>query len=481
LPGGSPRRAALGLAALLVLAALVRFVGIGAQSFWLDEVVTAQLVQRSFGDMLSTIPHSESTPYLYYVLVWPWAKLFGHGEAALRSLSALFGVATVAAIWAAARELVSERAALAAGALAALNPFLVWYSQEARAYALLALLCAGSFWLFARALRLGDGRALAWWALASALALATHYFAAFTVVPEAIALALLIGRTRAWALACGGIALATAALAPLAAQQRRGGGADWIGDITLGHRISEIPKRFAAGEFGNQLGYVFWLVLLCALAAVVLLGLRASERERRGALVALGIGLAGLVVPVVSALATLDYVFPRNLIGSLPALLVAFGAALTVASARRAGGVLLAAVVVLSAVALVRTATDDRLQRDDWRSVARFLDGRHARILVTSPQDDGRALSYYMGGLLELTDPGVETQEVAVVELTRAPLRERRALLPVPGFRPIATSDAETYRLVLERSPRTVTLGPGAVLPFAFRPDDAAAYADLNR
>jgi mannosyltransferase len=188
---------------VLALAALVRFAGIGSQSFWLDEVVTWDLVQRPFGDMLSTIPHSESTPYLYYAIAWLWAHTVGDGEAALRSLSAVFGVATVAAVWAAGRELVSERAGLVAAALAALNPFLVWYSQEARAYALLALLCAVSFWLFARALkRPNEVGALAWWAVASALAIATHYFAALTVVPEAIALAVLAGRTPALALAC---------------------------------------------------------------------------------------------------------------------------------------------------------------------------------------------------------------------------------------------------------------------------------------
>jgi mannosyltransferase len=216
---GGSRAEAIGIGAILVVAALVRFWGIGSQSFWFDEVVTAQLVQEPFGHMLSTIPNSESTPYLYYVLLWLWAQAFGHGEAALRSLSALAGVVTVAAVWAGARELVSRRAGLAAGALAALNPFLVWYSQEARAYALLACLCAVSFWLFARALRPPTGRVLAWWAVASALALATHYFAAFVVVPEAIALAVLAGRTRAWALACGGIGLAALALVPLAAQQ----------------------------------------------------------------------------------------------------------------------------------------------------------------------------------------------------------------------------------------------------------------------
>src|SRR3954447_26723674 len=118
----APRSEAVAVGGILAVAALVRFAAIGSQSFWLDEVVTAQLVQQPFGEMLSTIPKSESTPYLYYVLLWLWSQVFGHGEAALRSLSALAGVATVAAVWAGARVLVSPRAALAAGGLAGTEP-----------------------------------------------------------------------------------------------------------------------------------------------------------------------------------------------------------------------------------------------------------------------------------------------------------------------------------------------------------------------
>lgn len=461
---------------MLVLAALIRFVGLGSQSFWLDEVVTAELMGKPFGDMLSAIPHSESTPYLYYVLLWPWAQLFGDGEAALRSLSAIFGVATVAAIWAGARELVSARAGLAAAALAALNPFLVWYSQETRAYALLALMSAVSFWCFARAL--GRPRWLAWWALASALALATHYFAAFTIVPEAIVLAVVAGRTRAWAVACGAVALAALALAPLAAAQQRGGGADWIGDISLAYRVAEIPKRFVGGEFGNQLRFVFWPVLLCALAALALLWTRSRAAESRGAAIALGIGGAGLVVPIAMAVATLDYVFARNLIGSLPPLLVALAAGLTAVRAPRVSNGLLALVCALSVLAVVRIATDDALQRDDWRSVAAQLDSPRAHAIVVSPAFEARTLRWYRPNLPDLVDPGVPVSEVAVVGLTRRPRRERPVARTPPGFAPVATVDHDTYRLTIFRAPREVAVDRATALGSALQPDDAFPLAD---
>jgi len=123
---------------------------------------------------------------LYYLIAWLWVKVFGLGEFGLRSLSALIGTATVPLAFLAARELYSRRVGLAVAALASVSPILIWYSQEARAYALLTALSALSLWAFARLLREPSGRAAAVWALASAFALASHYFAAVLVFPEAI-------------------------------------------------------------------------------------------------------------------------------------------------------------------------------------------------------------------------------------------------------------------------------------------------------
>ncbi len=84
------------LAGLIALGAAVRFATLGLQSYHHDEVITvARVIPGSFTDMLRQVKGSESNPPLYYVLAWGWAKAFGTGEVAMRSLSALFGVATV--------------------------------------------------------------------------------------------------------------------------------------------------------------------------------------------------------------------------------------------------------------------------------------------------------------------------------------------------------------------------------------------------
>ncbi|HET7574402.1 MAG TPA: glycosyltransferase family 39 protein, partial [Solirubrobacterales bacterium] len=238
------------VAGLTVLAAVLRFATLGVQSYHHDEIVTASRVLRDgFDHAMDAVWFSESAPPLYYVLAWPWTQLFGTGEVGLRSLSALAGVATVPVAYLIGRELRGRRAGLMAAALVAVNPMLLWYSQEARAYALFVLLCAISLLYCVRALRDGARRDLRGWGIASALALSTHYFAIFPLLAEAAFLVRRRGREALaglWILAAAG-----ALLAPLAIHQMSIGHAEWIGNFTLGHRLWETAATFSVGETGD--------------------------------------------------------------------------------------------------------------------------------------------------------------------------------------------------------------------------------------
>ncbi len=182
----------------------MRFASLGLQSYHHDEMVTAaRVIPGSFAHMLHEVKSSESNPPLYYVLAWGWAKLFGTGEVGLRSLSALFGAATVPLAYPIGRELASRRAGLLATAIVAVSPMLIWYSQEARSYVLLVFFGALSLLFFVRALRTRGGVDLALWAAASALALCSHDFAAFQIAIEAGWLLLALRDSRRAALAAG--------------------------------------------------------------------------------------------------------------------------------------------------------------------------------------------------------------------------------------------------------------------------------------
>ena len=84
---------------------------------------------------------------MYYYALHFWRGVFGESEFALRSLSAALGVVLVWLIYLLGRRLFDESTALAAAFVAALNPFQVYYSQEARMYVLLAVWAAASTYL----------------------------------------------------------------------------------------------------------------------------------------------------------------------------------------------------------------------------------------------------------------------------------------------------------------------------------------------
>src|SRR5271169_1273364 len=94
------------LAALTVLAAVLRLSTLDLQSFWYDEAFTpVHVLHPSLWATLRSMVHTENTPPLWYVLAWADARVLGTGEVALRLPSALAGIATVPVAWAIGREL----------------------------------------------------------------------------------------------------------------------------------------------------------------------------------------------------------------------------------------------------------------------------------------------------------------------------------------------------------------------------------------
>ncbi len=127
---------------ILALALFLRFYCLSCSSLWHDEGNTWALMSRSFAD-IARAAAADIHPPGYYWLLKVWTMVFGSDVIGLRSFSAAAGVATVAGVYAIARMIGPPRhrqgPALLAALVAALNPFLIFYSQEARMYSLLAL------------------------------------------------------------------------------------------------------------------------------------------------------------------------------------------------------------------------------------------------------------------------------------------------------------------------------------------------------
>ena len=361
------------LVAITITAAILRFATISSQSYWVDESQAAHEMRLSFGAMLSAWSRYEWNPPLYFVALWPWAKLFGTGSTALRSLSALLGTSLVPLLYLSGRELVSRRAGLAAAALTAFSPLMIWYSQEAREYMLLLALCAGSLLLFARAWRAPSRRTLLWWSVVSALALLTQYFAGFLVAAEGLAL-VYRHRSRASILALGAMGLVELALLPHVLPQLRQPAA-FIVAVPLSIRIQQVPVTFAMNTLYRSsivsYGLIGAAVLVAVLIALLVAG--ADDAELRGAGLAAALAAAVLLVPLVVALLGHDDYLARGLMPAWIPLAIVLGAACTPARARGAGAVLAVVLLAVFIYAGLRIDGDSRFQRPNWRGVAAAL------------------------------------------------------------------------------------------------------------
>jgi mannosyltransferase len=467
------------VAGLTLLAAVLRFATLGVQSYHHDEIVTASRVLRDgFDHAMDAVWFSESAPPLYYALAWPWTQLFGTGEVGLRSLSALAGIATVPVAYLIGRELRGRRVGLMAAALVAVNPMLLWYSQEARAYALFVLLCSLSLLYCVRALRDGDRRDVRGWGIASALALATHYFAIFPLLAEAAFLVRRRGRgafAGLWIVAAAG-----ALLAPLAIHQMSIGHAEWIGNFTLGHRLWETGATFAVGETGDVIARperpaMAYLPLAIGIVSFALLAFGSRRAERRAAALPLAVAAATILLPLAVALLapSKDYVLARNLIPALVPLLVAVAIALTGERVRRLGLALGAVLVAYSLGFCIWASASQDLQRPDWEAIAdRLGEPDSPRATVTWALGEASLRYYLSTGAIQVKP--AERNDWLVHEITfvsdgYAPPPPRRLL--GPGLREWAVEDAGRLFIRRFRVPE-----PGLVrLPLR-----QVRHADLN-
>jgi len=406
------------LAVLTALAALLRFYRLGHQSFWYDEGFTALLVHHSPGQMLGLLPTTENTPPVYYCVLWVWARIFGFGEAGLRSLSAVAGVATIPAIYAAAKALVSRRAGLIAAALAACNPLLIWYSQEARSYAVFFLIATLSLVAFAHArLPRASARALIAWALTAGLTLATHYFGVLIVAPEAVWLLWVHRRDRRVLLAVAAVGAAGLALLPLAITQRPN--ANWIATYPFDRRLRQIAPQLLLGTGAPARTVLKIAGAMAVLLAAALLVRRSDPSERRGALVSGGLVAAGFALAMALVLVA-DELITRNVMILLIPLIVLVAGGL---GARRAGvlGTVGAAMLcTVGVVAAIAVAVDWRYERPDWRGLAAVIEsgqpaGNSDRAIVVENYKGILPLKIYLHGLRFMKQPGAPVGELYLV------------------------------------------------------------------
>jgi len=190
---GTPDRRTLNvgawLVALTVLALVVRLIRLNT-GLWVDEIDSLMTSFRpSLTQIVTTFPRDNRHPF-YSVLAHLCIQLFGEHPWSIRLPAVLFGTATVPLLYLLGARLMDRREALLAAALLAVSYHHVWFSQNARGYALLAFFAVLATWLLLRALEDGRKRFVIGYAVAIAFGAWTHLTMVFVAVGHAAACAI---------------------------------------------------------------------------------------------------------------------------------------------------------------------------------------------------------------------------------------------------------------------------------------------------
>jgi Dolichyl-phosphate-mannose-protein mannosyltransferase len=459
----------MAVAGATLVALVLRAAFVGDQSLGYEEVFTESIVRHaSAGGVWHAIRATESTPPLYYYLTWFWVTLSGDDSAvAIRMVSVLAGIAAVPVGFMAMRRLVGDRMSLVAAWLWAIGPLLLEYSIYARSYALLVLVTMLSLWALGGLLERPSPKRWTLWAVAAVVCLWTHYFAAFTLIAEAVVLFVALPRERV-KLAAASLAVA-AAFGPLwslfRAQRSASGHTAFITVQPLLSRLEDIVRQFS---IGTNVPHAWLEGAAIAVASVGLLLGIATDR-RRGSTRTLGVlVLVGAGLPILAAVTGVaDYLLPRNIIGAAVCLtpLVAYG----LTRWRGAPLVLYSGLCLFTAITV---QTNWRyLGSADWAGASARIEARtRGEPIAVMPAKDVSVASFYLDRP-PLSGP-ISTRDLWVmVEPARG--SHDRALRPVTdvpldlwgtSLRSVGEVDYRGFRLIHLHASRPAGLTPTPVL-----------------
>jgi uncharacterized membrane protein len=194
------------LALLCLLAFGWRVAGLASQSLWRDEVDSIRFASRPLAELLATFSRPGENGPLFFTLLNPWLAALGTSELALRLQAVLPGVLAVPLTYVLARRLLAvaslgelrygsglalDNVPLLTALLMAVNPYLVWYSQEGKMYGWLVALALATLLAFLAALH--NGRWRRWLLFLALLAVTTlHHVWAILLIPICAAWLLLL-------------------------------------------------------------------------------------------------------------------------------------------------------------------------------------------------------------------------------------------------------------------------------------------------
>jgi uncharacterized membrane protein len=173
------------LAAVLLLAAFLRFYQLGTDSLWNDEGVSLRFANMEEIRIVKQSEDDFNYP-TYYLGLHYWVALFGDSDFSLRVPSALAGLLAVFAMYKVGSLLFGRATGIMASLILALSPFHIQYSQEARVYNFMSLLALLSFYFFIKVLNERKLATQTGYVLSTSVLMYSHIYGLFIVLAQNI-------------------------------------------------------------------------------------------------------------------------------------------------------------------------------------------------------------------------------------------------------------------------------------------------------
>lgn len=409
------------LAVVLLGGAMLRFVDLSGESYWIDEVSmlnVAGSVQAAAADV-----RDNGRPPVYVALAVGWIRIFGDSEGATRALSATAGTAAIPMMYVVGRQLLGPWVGLGSALLLAVSQLQLVHARDFRYYSLVVLLTLVSFHFYWQAMQSNRRRHLAGWTIASLLLFYTHYLAVFALTAQTAHLLLsgrigvrrwIAARDAPWLLAQAVVyAAPVVQLAPpLAARAMQGApmpGPIWLPPVTTfavaqtvrDYLFAGVPVRLLAlGVAVAAAAWCAWWIWSGSGAFRIAVRRDAQDlsellsRRSEWLLIACWL-LLPIVLPILLSLTVRPMFMGRYTIGASPAFYLAAAAALHGLRHLFPPVPVLSLFLALITPGLVRFYTVP--YKEQWREAAAYVESAaHERdALVVFPHSHREAWDWY--------------------------------------------------------------------------------------
>ena len=393
------------------------------RGLWVDEAISVSEARLSYSAMIHQLAIADVHPPLYFTILWASARIIGFGDDAVRVPSIIFGVLLIPLVYLLGKEAYDRRTGAVGAVIVSVAPYAVWYSQEARMYALLMVLGVIALWAQLRIFHRGGWYPWIVYTVASIAMMCTQYFGIWQLLTQQLVfVGAIVVRWRRhqrpgallWPWLCSAV-LIFIALIPLALMmkgqfhsaqatgQAFAGSVNTIGTSNL--NIYTVLTNLAYSTIGFHptavMSYVIAIWPIGVLGALVLLGRR--SRPVTYLLVAV------VVVPVIAMFVLGEFkeslADVRYLSTTVPVVLLIIARTVTsLASSKRALTLVVVAVVAVMSVALFNQQfSSANPRRYDFREALNRVDAeaRPGDVILYDPLNVEMkpVISYYSSKL----------------------------------------------------------------------------------